>query len=142
MIIPILIGCFCFAASYADEVIWKGKVNSDGTPTELIKLKMHESYQIKASQYINLGKWIQASQKLANDACFEFSENPGKLPPEKLESLRNSQDISICNGNFQSNHVYLSKPFVAKQNRIFFWVHDTDYDDNSGDFEVEIIHRS
>lgn len=133
--------CFnlCVGTSYADEVIWKGKVNSDGTPTELITLKPHERYQIKASGYINLGKWIQANEKLANDACYEFSQ---KLPPEKLETLKNSHNLSICEGHYHSDHVYLSEPFVPKQNRIFFWISDLDYDDNSGVLDIEIIRKS
>lgn len=143
MIVRLLLCCFCFSlsfySSYADEVIWKGKVSSDGTPTELINLKVHDQYQIKASEYINLGKWIQMSEKLANDACYEFGP---KLPPSKFESLQNSQNISVCDGKYHENHVYLSEPFVAKQNRIFFWVFDTDYDDNNGALEVEVIHKS
>lgn len=133
--------CFslCICSAYADDVVWKGKVNSDGVPTEQIHLKIHDQYQIKASNYINLGKWIQAAQELANDACFEFS---GKLPPEKFESLKNSNNISVCDGKYHEDHIYLSEPFIAKQNRIFFWVNDTDYDDNSGSFDLEIIRKS
>jgi hypothetical protein len=119
--------------------VWKGKVNSDGTPTELITLKMHERYQIKASQFINLGKWVQGGEKLANDACYEY--NP-KLPPHHSESLKNSQNIQICDNTYHEDHVYKSEFFEAKQNRIFFWISDIDYDDNNGSLDVEIIHKS
>lgn len=139
MLIRLLLCCFCFCSSYADEVIWKGKVHSNGTPTELINLKNHELYQIKASQFINLGKWMQGGEELANDACFEFN---AKFTPNKNESLKNSQNISVCEGKYHDNHVYLSEPFTAKQNRIFFWIFDTDYDDNKGALEVEVIHKS
>ena len=73
-----LLFSICICNSYADEVVWKGKVSSDGTPTEFITLKMHERYQIKASDYTNLGKWVQQGEKLANDACYEYNQ---KLPP-------------------------------------------------------------
>lgn len=129
--------CFSFCQSFADEVIWKGKVHSDGTPTAQINLTLHQKYQIKASGYINLGKWMQAGEKLANDPCFEFNE---KLAPEKIESLKNSQNIVICTGKYQPDHTYLSETFEAKQNRLFFWIFDTDYEDNNGEFEVEVIH--
>lgn len=141
MRIRLLLSCFCFCMCgvYADDVIWKGKVNSNGSPTELINLELHEHYQIKASQYINLGKWYQVGEKLASDACFEFNDN---LTPHKYETLKNNQNISVCDGKYENSHVYLSAPFVAKQNRIFFWVYDTDYEDNNGFLEVEIIHNS
>lgn len=129
--------CFCLCNSFADEVIWRGKIHSNGTPSEQITLIIHQKYQIKASGYINLGKWMQANEKLANDPCFEFNE---KFVPEKLESLKNSQNVPICTGTYQPDHSYLSDPFTAKQNRMFFWVFDTDYDDNSGAFDVEVIH--
>ena len=134
-----LLACFCFLSCtlYADEVIWKGKVNSNGIPTELIKLNIHDQYQIKATQYINLGKWKQAGESLANDACYEFSD---KFPPTKFDALKNSDEINVCTGDYHSDHVYISEPFTAKRNRIFFWVNDTDYDDNSGHFEVEVTH--
>ena len=129
--------CVCFSQANANEVVWKGKVHSDGTPSDHINLTMHQKYQIKATGFINLGKWMQAGEKLANDPCFEFNE---KLAPEKFESLKNSQNIPICTGKYQPDHVYLSDPFEAKQNRIFFWVFDTDYEDNGGAFDVEVIH--
>lgn len=138
--VRLFFSCLClFACSlYADEVIWKGKVSSDGVPTELIKLNIHDQYQIKASQFINLGKWKQAGESLASDACFEFSE---KFPPTKEGALKNSDEIPVCTGEYHPDHVYTSEPFVAKKNRLFFWVDDSDYDDNNGHFEVEIIHK-
>ncbi|HEY4832981.1 MAG TPA: hypothetical protein VIH61_10530 [Waddliaceae bacterium] len=143
MIIRLLLCGFCFSicSSYADEVIWKGKVDSSGIPTKLIDLKIHDQYQIKVSQYINLGKWVQASERLANDACYQFDEK-AKLSPHKYESIKNSHNISVCDGKYHDDHVYLSEPFIAKQNRIFFWIYDIDYDDNSGALDLEIIHKS
>lgn len=141
--IRLLLSCFflylCNFSVYADEVIWKGKVDSNGFPTEPITLKIHDRYQIKVSRFINLGKWVQASEKLANDACYEFND---KLRPSVFESFKNSQNIPVCDDTYHDNHVYFSEPFVAKQNRIFFWVYDSDYDDNNGAFDVEIIHKT
>ena len=130
--------CFWAGYSYADEVIWSGDVKSDGSATASIPLILHERYQIKASQFVNLGKWVQAGEKLANDACYEFNKTQSQ---EKLEFLKNSQNISVCDGSYHPDHAYQSEPFVAKQNRIHFWVYDTDYDDNNGVFHVEIIHK-
>lgn len=121
---------------FGGEVVWKGVVKSNGAPTEAIPLVLKESYQIKCSGFINLGKWIQAGKKLGSDACFEFSDEAAM---DKIDCLKNSQEISVCKGSYNPSHVYESEPFVASQNRIHFWVYDTDYDDNSGEFQVEII---
>lgn len=135
----LILGLVCLLESVnADEVIWKGEVKSDGAATASIPLKLKQTYQIKASQFINLGKWNQAGEKLANDACYEFNKEKSI---EKVESLKNSLDIAICDGTYHKDHVYLSKPFLAKQNRIFFWVYDTDYDDNNDSFYVEVIRK-
>ncbi len=130
--------CGLFSHYYADEVVWSGEVNSDGTPTNAITLEFDKTYQIKASGYIKLGKWIQAQNKLANDACFEFNKEKSTV---KLESLKNSLSISICDGTYHPDHMYQSEPFVAKNNRIHFWIDDTDYDDNTGAFHVEIVRK-
>jgi hypothetical protein len=127
-----------FCNVYADEVIWKGHIQSDGSATVPIPLVLNEHYRIKVSQVINLGKWVQERENLANDACYEFNKEKHL---EKYESLKNSQNISVCDGTYHLDHVYQSAPFVAKQNRLLFWVSDTDYDDNNGAFYVEIIHK-
>lgn len=130
--------CLCFGKFYADEVIWRGNVKSDGSATIPIPLILNERYQIKASKSINVGKWVQAGEELASDACYEFNKEKYL---NKLECLKNSQNISVCNGTYHPDHIYQSEPFVAKQNRLHFWVYDTNYDDNRGDFHVEIIHK-
>lgn len=128
--------CLCVQSLYADQVIWKGEVTSDGATTPLIPLTLRERYKIKVAGSVNLGKWVQAGQKLANDACFEYNKMQSLT---KHEFLRNSHDISVCDGTYHSDHEYESQPFIAKKNRIFFWIDDTDYEDNSGSFQVEII---
>lgn len=128
----------CIDSVCADQVIWSGEVKSDGTPTNSIPLTLRERYQIQVSKVINVGKWIQAREQLANDACFEF--NKEKFT-EKVESFKNSQNISVCDGAYHPDHVYRSDPFEAKQNRLHFWVYDTNYDDNHGAFHVEVIHK-
>lgn len=122
----------------ADEVIWIGEVKSDGSPTPPITLVLKEQYQIRVNHFVNLGKWVQAGEKLANDACFEFGK---ERAPKKMEFLKNSHNVSVCDGAYHPDHTYQSLPFAATQNRIFFWVYDTDYDDNHGSFQVEIIHK-
>lgn len=128
-----------FATLSADEVIWKGNVKASGSPTEAIKLINHETYKIKVSKFVNLGKWVQAGEKLASDACYEFSQTSEQ---SKLESLKNSLNISVCDGKYHPDHTYESEFFEAKQNRIHFWINDTDYNDNSGELYVEIIHKA
>lgn len=124
------------AQTFAAKTIWEGKVQSDGTPTKPIPLTLRKEYQIKVSGFMNLGKWIQNREKLANDACYEFSS---EKEVAKIDTLKNSQDISACDGTYHQDHVYTSAKFTAKQNRIHFWTYDTDYDDNSGSFHVEVI---
>lgn len=139
-ILRLLLPCLLFTINvYADKVIWKGEVKSDGTPTEAINLMFNEQYKIKASGFVNLGKWVQQGEKLATDACFEFNKETSL---EKVASLQNSNQISICEGKYHPDHIYESLPFTAKQTKIHFWIHDTDYDDNSGAFQVEIIQLS
>lgn len=137
-------GCFSlfFSVCHAEKVIWSGKVQSDGTPTRAIPLVLHQQYQVKVSGIVNLGKWKQGGKALANDACFEYIPGEKDLDNEtisKLVSLRNSNDISICDGKFHPDHKYQSEPFSAKQNKIHFWVYDIDYSDNHGAFDVEIV---
>lgn len=115
---------FSFGSCYADEVVWSGEVKSDGSPTAPIPLILHERYQIKVSNPINIGKWVQAQETLANDACFEFNKEKSL---QQIETLKNSQNISVCDGTYHTDHIYQSKPFVANQNRIHFWINDTDY---------------
>lgn len=122
---------------HADEVVWSGSVHSDGMPTPPITLNLNENYLIKVSGFIKLGKFIQNREKLANDACYEFN---AEGETERLISIKNSHDISVCDGKYHADHVYPSKPFVAKQNRIHFWVNDSDYDDNHGELKVEVVH--
>lgn len=122
--------------AFSDEVVWKGQVSADGTPTKAINLKLDEKYQIIAKGYVNLGKWIEAGQKLGEDPSYEFNAPSG---PERLKTLMNSNDIHLDDKKYNPDHIYKSAPFIAKQNKIHFWVHDTDYDNNNGNFDVEII---
>lgn len=126
-----------FASCQATEnILWSGEVKADGTPSSLISLKLHYQYQIRVKGFVNLGKWIQNREELASDACYEFNK---ETYTAKVESLRNSHNISVCDGHYRPDHVYMSQKFVAKQDRIHFWVYDQYYDDNNGAFQVEII---
>lgn len=109
---------------------------SDGSPTKAIPLVLKQQYRIKVSGFVNLGKWVQGGEALANDACFEFSKEKNT---SQIETFKNSQDISVCDGKYHPNHIYQSIPFIAKQDRIHFWIYDTEYDDNSGSLQVQII---
>lgn len=126
----------CPVFCIADTVVWHGKVDSNGDPTELIKLEIGKKYQIKVSGTVNLGKWIQAGEPLTQDACYE--ENP-KVKPSPLSTFRNSLNIKVCQSGYRPDHVYLSAPFVATDNGFHFWIQDTDYTDNNGALQVEVI---
>lgn len=129
-----------FAASvYGETIVWKGTVSARGTPSPLISLELNKEYVIKASGFVNLGKWIQNNEKLANDACYEFNNDTNTT---KVATLRNSIDISLCTGEYSPDHKYQSAPFLAKHDRIHFWVYDTTFEDNSGEFQVEIVKTS
>lgn len=132
------IALFCFSAtSFAQTVTWSGTVSADGTPTIPADLILHQQYQIRVSGVVNLGKWWQAGKPLAEDAYFEFNAPNG---PRNLETLMNSIGISDSNIKYNPDHVYLSEPFIAKQNKIHFWINDEDYSDNTGSLNVEVIH--
>lgn len=120
---------------HADKVIWKGEVNSNGTPTPSIKLELGKTYQFKAEGTINLGKWWQDGKPLIEDSNFEYNEN---VQPQPYSTLKNSMNIPIGSDKYNPDHIYFSKPFVASQNAVHFWIYDTNYDDNSGSLKVQI----
>lgn len=122
--------------AHAETLIWNGEVESNGNPSIPIELKIGETYIIRVTGKMNLGKWIKNEEKLANDACYEFS--PSKSVT-KVETFKNSLNVSVCDGSYHPNHIYESKPFKAVENRVHFWIHDTDYDDNTGVFNVQIL---
>lgn len=131
-----------FGLAVADTSVWHGKVSSDGSPSPSVKLTLGQNYKVKVSGKMNLGKWRTGGQALENDACFEFFANPERQdhPPTKTAALRASIHIDVCGGKYQSNHTYESNPFIAAQNGIHFWIQDVDYEDNSGELDVEIVH--
>ena len=120
----------------AEHVVWSGEVSSNGNPTALVKLTPKKKYQIKASGEINLGKWWQLGKPLADDACYEYNE---LVEPRHVNTLKNSLQISLCDGTYHADHIYISKPFIADQGGIHFWVQDIDYNDNKGSLKVELI---
>ncbi len=127
---------FLISPCFAEKVIWNGEVYADGTPTVPIRLTLQQRYSIRVSGSVNLGKWIQNREKLASDACYEFSKEGSRT---KAVSLYNSSKIAICDDDYHSDHIYESKPFIARANKIHFWVHDTNYEDNTGSFNVQLI---
>lgn len=131
-----LICAFFVFSLHAEDVIWSGNVHSDGRPTEPVSLELHKTYQIRVSGFVNLGKWVQNREKLANDACYEYNYE-GEV--EHVSTFRNSNEVSVCDGKYHLSHVYQSEPFVAKQNKIHFWLFDTDYEDNHGELKVEVL---
>ncbi|MBN9377178.1 MAG: hypothetical protein BGO14_04645 [Chlamydiales bacterium 38-26] len=120
----------------AEHVVWSGAVSSNGNPTQAVSLNLDKKYQIVAQGTINLGKWVEGGHRLEDDPCYEFNAPSG---PEKLKSLRNSNDIPLNDKTFNPEHLYKSEPFVAKQSKIHFWVYDLDYSDNTGAFDVKIV---
>ena len=136
-ILLLLCASLYFSSSYAAEnIIWSGEVSSRGEPTAAIPLTNHKKYLIKVKGFVNLGKWIQNKEALASDACYEFSQS-GKA--EKMETFKNNHDIPVCDDKYNPDHYYESEPFIAKQNRIFFWLNDGNYDDNSGALHVQLV---
>lgn len=134
---PLLLLALSFSANcFAEKIIWSGEVNADGTPSEPVKLVVNHNYIIRAHNAVNLGKWVKQGEPLANDACYEFSKDND---PQKVDTLKNSLSIEICDGNYHSNHIYQSKPFKAAAEKIHFWVNDSYYDDNSGSFLLEVV---
>jgi hypothetical protein len=121
----------------ANTSIWQGEVSSDGNPSPVVRLKLGHKYQIQVTGTINLGKWRRNGDALEDDACFEFAKN--NTTPSAIFTFKNSMNVSLCDGHFHPSHVYLSAPFLAAQNGIHFWVHDDDYENNSGSFQVQVI---
>jgi hypothetical protein len=117
-------------------IVWRGNVQANGAPTPFISLILGKKYQIKAKGEINLGKLWQEEKPLAEDACYEYN---AKITPIALDSLRNSIGIPLDNKSFNENHTYVSKPFIAKNNGIHFWINNSDYNKSSGALDVTII---
>ena len=89
---------------------------------------------------MNLGKYWEGNEILADDACYEFIAKTGKMT-SRIRNFRNSLDVDVCQGNYNSDHTYTSQPFVAKQSKIHFWIDDIDYGDNSGSLHVDLIEQ-
>lgn len=134
----ILTSLFFFSHLSAENIIWSGEVSSDGSPTKAVDLKINTKYQLRVSGALNLGKFFQQDTPLADDACYEFISKTDK-PTSPLKNFKNSLDIFVCDGKYHSDHIYTSKPFVAKQGKIHFWIDDFDYSDNTGSLQVDII---
>lgn len=132
----LLAGIFSISHVYADRVIWDGQVSAKGEPSPIVHLKEGEKYKIRVKGEVNLGKWRQQGEALAEDACYEYNS---KVAPKRLETFKNSMNIDVCQGLFHVDHIYESDYFLAVQSGIHFWVHDSNYDDNSGSFRVEVI---
>lgn len=131
-----MIGCVLFSHLCAETLVWEGEIDSNGTPTEAIKLSLEKKYKIRLSGIINTNKWHQGGTALGEDACFDFGDHVHPVPNELV---KNSMDLDFCeDGLYHADHSYDSKPFVAKQNRIHFWVNDDDYLDNTGTFKVQV----
>jgi len=137
ILLTAFLALLCTHAS-AENLIWEGEVNSNGTPSPFIELKLNQKYNIKVSGVINTNKWHQAGQNLGEDACFDFAE---QLHPVANELIKSSLiDLDFCkDGLYHPDHVYESHPFVAKQSGVHFWVNDDDYTDNTGAFKVQVF---
>lgn len=127
---------FLFSHCCAEKVVWEGKVESNGTPSQKIKLILGEKYQIEVGGLINLGKWWKSGQPLIQDASYEFN---AQAAPSHLISFKNSLNIPVGDGKYHPNHIYFSEPFIAVQSGIHFWIYDTNYEDNSGHLDVKVI---
>lgn len=125
----------CFNMTFADNIIWRGDVKADGTPTPSAKLILGHKYQVKVSGTMNLGNWKKQGESLIDDAFFEFNE---KSEPTPLHSLKNSANIMFDRSEYHPDHVYKSEPFTATQSGIHFWIYDTYYEDNNGSLQVEV----
>ena len=136
LLLTLLFSAFVSISLLADEIVWNGQVSSDGAPTAAIDLTLDKKYQIVVKGTVNLGKWVEAGKPLGEDASYEFNTPSG---PQRLLNLKNSNDINLDDKTYNPEHIYKSFPFVAKQSKIHFWVHDLDYSDNSGSFDVQII---
>lgn len=121
---------------HADSTIWKGDVSATGALSPSIKLVLGKRYQINVSGVVNLGNWVKNGAALLNDACFEFSDSSD---PHLAPCFKNSMNQTVCDGTYHPDHIYSSNQFIAAQSAIHFWIYDTNYEDNSGSFQVELI---
>lgn len=132
----VVAGLFCSGNSYADTVIWSGSVSADGTRVGPVELIPGQSYRIKVNGTMSLTKWWKAGLPLKADAVYEFNANSEPAP---LYSFKNNLDVAVSDGKYHADHLYQSAPFMAVQSGIDFWIYDTDYSDNSGALEAQVI---
>ncbi len=125
----------CLALTGSAFAVDRVSVPSDGRPVTLDGLEVGGSYQLRVSGSMTFGRWAATGATLRNDACYEYD---AKGFPDPLTVFQNSFDVVVC-GLYRSDHVYLSAPFVAPSQRLVLWVFDTDYRDNDGALDVEII---
>jgi len=99
-------------------------------------LQPGDVYQLRVSGWMSFGTWWQNDRPLLDDACFEFA---AKGFADPLPVVANDLGLSLCDGGYRDDHVYLSPPFVATSPNVTLWVIDTDYRDNAGSVLVEAL---
>jgi len=118
-------------------LVWQGSVSSKGNRTPTLRLDKKSRYYIEVSRSIYFGKWRENPRmSLVNDACYEFK---AKGQPVALPVFKNSLNVSVCHGNYHSNHIYQSVLFFGNDKGIKFWIFDTDYRDNIGGLWVKVF---
>jgi hypothetical protein len=125
----------CLALAGTAFAVDRVGVPSDGRPVTLDGLQVGGTYQLRVSGTMVFGRWPATGRTLQNDACFEYA---AKGYPDPLTTFQNSFGVIVC-GPYRSDHTYVSAPFVAPSERLVLWVFDTDYRDNGGVLDVEII---
>ncbi|MBW6455611.1 MAG: hypothetical protein K0A98_06975 [Trueperaceae bacterium] len=111
-------------------------VPATGERVVLTGLRAGDVYQLRASGWMSFGTWWQNGRPLLDDACFEFA---AKGFPDPLPVVANDLGLSLCDGGYRDDHVYLSQTFVAPSPQVVLWVIDTDYRDNAGSVLVEAL---
>jgi len=99
-------------------------------------LQPGDVYQLRVSGWMSFGTWWQNGRPLLDDACFEFA---AKGFPDPLPVVANDLGLSLCDGGYREDHVYVSPPFAAPSPQVTLWVIDTDYRDNAGSVLVEAL---
>lgn len=131
-----LVFCGFFNFCHSDQLVWQGIVSALGRKTDRIPLNPGEEYYAVARGVVNLGRIAEwGNENRLNDACYMFRVNQD---PIYAPVLKNSYQFRFCSGTYHSEHVYQSLPFRGNDRPLWFWVEDTNYGDNSGQFLVEV----
>ena len=116
--------------------IWSGALASNGGVIATTRLQHGQRYQVRIAGAVHFGTWKPTKRALKNDACFEFNSGRGAV---SLPIIQNSHGLNFCARGYSARHVYQTQLIYGDGRALTLRVFDTDYRDNYGSFNVQVV---